>query len=709
MLRFFHKYQKYFLVVVAFFIIVSFVFFGTFNAMSRGEKEPNWAVGQLVDGSVLMRSKLRGMTRLLQGGIEEGGRGMNLLNGSIVHKEIILGGQGEMLATAYFDTLLPELKERWKRMKRYSPYVHPYAPAISAKSVWSQFAPEIIALLRQVQEGPAELTLQELPVVFALYRAQAKLPPHMLHQMLYFQEKHGGQVRPDPALSRGDFALFGFGSIEDWFGTQYLDLVSQFVLNTACLAKQEGYHVSPKEAQFDLYLNVENGLKAYHGEDVTSEQVHKYYTYGIRSLGVDEKKAIALWQEVLLYRSFASEVKGAVMVDHLALDQFKKEAKSTFSVRTFRLPEVLQLSTFHDMLSLQCYLEAVSKGDPLRFPPDLRTAEEVKEEHPELVAQSFDVKIAQVTQKEVASRVPLKKSWEWELQEANFLQLQQEFPVLAVKRADTEQARVEALEKLDAATRFQVDQFARLALVEANPSWIGESLGKAAMEKKVLQVPLKGEGPFAGEAFIALLQDKAAALSCYTVDGATYYQIEVVGDHTPLYLFSYQEAVQRGIVEKMLDEMLAAAYPHFSFRKPFEEVKDQLGARLYKDLLLHIEQASGQKWDELDAYARHRFDDYLKEMRARAKEGQSIADTTSPWALQVSEEEQAEVAASLQVGEFSPVEQGRFFQLLAKVEGSASAEEIARVQRLLAADAERVWMDHMVKQMQENASVCLHE
>ena len=79
MLGFFRKYQKFMFIIVTFFIVVSFVFFGTSNTIGPSEEAaPNKPIGKLVDGSTLMERDFRGMIRLLQHGIEEGGRDVNL-------------------------------------------------------------------------------------------------------------------------------------------------------------------------------------------------------------------------------------------------------------------------------------------------------------------------------------------------------------------------------------------------------------------------------------------------------------------------------------------------------------------------------------------------------------------------------------------------------------------------------------------------------
>ncbi len=54
MLGFFRKYQKFMFIIVTFFIVVSFVFFGTSNTIGPSEEAaPNKPIGKLVDGSKL--------------------------------------------------------------------------------------------------------------------------------------------------------------------------------------------------------------------------------------------------------------------------------------------------------------------------------------------------------------------------------------------------------------------------------------------------------------------------------------------------------------------------------------------------------------------------------------------------------------------------------------------------------------------------------
>ena len=311
MLQFFRKYQKFFFIIVAFFIVISFSFFGTFSTFLNKEKIPDRDVGDLVDGSVLKERKLHGMNRLLQYGIEEGGRSFNLLNGSVVHRDVILSGIGEVLVEHHFEELLPELEMKWKRIKNYQPYVHPYAPHISAKRVWRQFAPKINEVLDEVSKAPNEFSKEQLPLLFKLYAAQAEFPAPLLHQMLFYQQQQGEQIRPDPGLPQANVSLFGFQSVEDWFGTKFVEEVSKFILNVACVAKSEGYVVKNDEVQVDLLRNVYQALKVFNqGKEQSGEEAHKAYAYQIRNIGLEEKEMIALWKDVMIFQRLRGSSNG---------------------------------------------------------------------------------------------------------------------------------------------------------------------------------------------------------------------------------------------------------------------------------------------------------------------------------------------------------------------------------------------------------------
>ena len=701
MLQFFRKYQKFFFIIVTFFIVISFSFFGTSGTFSQRDEMPDREIGQLIDGSVLKEQKLHGFMRLLEHGIEEGSRSTNLLNDSVVHKDLMLSGLGEILAEHLFGELESELREKWQRVKNYSPYVHPYAPHINAKTVWSQMVPQINVLLEEVKAAPVEFTKQQLPLLFKLYTAQADFPPPLLLQMLYYQQMQGNEVRPDPGLPTANVGLFGFQSIEDWFGSKFVEEIGKFILNAACIAREEGYVVKKEEAQIDLLRNVYLALKMFQQEKVPSnEEAQNAFVNQVRYLGLTEANAVAYWHEVLLFRRLFHEVGESVFLDRLALQQFKNFATPSHEICSYHLPRDLQFTDFREMLKFQRYIEVAFEGDYLGLPTQKRDPETVRDEHPELVYKPFEVEVATVTKINVAAGVSLKQTWDWEGEEENFAQLQKEFPTLAGKESKSVVERMEALDELDQRTRFNIDNFARNALVNAHPEWIDEALTHTDREEKTLKVRLQGgESTLSGAHFLALLEVEDAALLRYSTDEETFYSIRVVEKGEGWHLLTFEEAKRDATLEEMLDVLLQTAHADLKFEEPYEDVQDEVGAKVYADLLQSITE---NEVEDLDEYAGHRFDRYLEEVRTLAM--QDLKDfekmqEESIWALNKRIQQLTEEEIVIGVGEFSPVSDGHFYQLMEKGEVVASAKEVAGIKEHLKYDAEQKLMRKLLKRM----------
>ena len=77
-----------------------------------------------------------------------------------------------------------------------------------------------------------------------------------------YQEKQYNWLTPNPNLNQTDLSLFGYHTAEDWFGTHFTRLLSEFIINAAILAETQGYEVSKAEALADLVRNTANELQA---------------------------------------------------------------------------------------------------------------------------------------------------------------------------------------------------------------------------------------------------------------------------------------------------------------------------------------------------------------------------------------------------------------------------------------------------------------
>ena len=692
MLGFFRKYQKFFFLIVTFFIVVSFVFFGVSNTFTFKEEEPNREIGKLVDGSLLMEKELHALIRLIQHGMEEGGRNLNLLNDSFVHREILVSGLAEVLVNHDFALLKEDLQERWRRVKHYTPYQHPYAPYISAKNVWSQYAPEINALLEEIRNAPEEFSKEELPWLFKLYQAQAQFPAFYLHQVLYYQEEQNGEIRRDPSLPQLNVALFGFESVEDWFGDKFSEQLAKLLLNASKIAKEEGYTVSREEAHIDMLSNIYRGLKAMGREPARlNEEVQNIFVQQIRAIGLSMDEAIDLWRGVMQFKRQLSEVGESVFIDRLAFDQFKAFAKASNKITRYFIPEEWQLTDFQDLMRFQYYLEVTHIGDYMQLPSKKKSADDVMKEHSELVTKRFDVEIARVRRNDVESRISLKKTWEWEVE--NFAMLQENFSSLSEKRAVTTEERYVALDALGELERFRVDQFARASMVRENPKLISEALANAPFQKETIAVGLK-DGLFSGEEFLRNLAN--GGIDKYSFDNETYCSIHVLDQGKDWEVLSYQEGVKSGVLDEMVERLLLAAYEGMEIEAPFEEVREEVGEKLFADLLIAIKAETKEEIKNRDDYARHRFDGYLRAMRQLAMTDQE-AFKSSPWALEEREEYLSE--DNLSIGEYSEVAEGSFFKLIVKENPSATDADIAKAKELLKRDAQKTLLKKIISRL----------
>ena len=753
MLGFFRKYQKIFFVFVTVVIVISFSFFGTFSTVLRQDEMSDREIGTAIDGSKMSHKEVELMKRFLKNNYEEGGKAANLLNDSVIYKNFLLSDMARILAERYFDWIKPDLQERIRKAKFYTGYVHPQAPSINAQEVWATFHPRTKILLDQLKAADENNpTLKDFSLLCELYLAQTEFSPQILKQILLYQQNQYSWIKPDPALYHQEHYLFNYQSIENWFGPKFLDVVSQFILNAALISEQKGYHVTKDEARAELILNVYRLFQAENrGKQISLQDAQNYYYHQIVQLGMDEANVIKIWQKIAYFRRMFDEAGKGAFLDKLALDQFHSYSKELAKVEGYHLQSSLRLNDFCSLLKFQLYLEAVSgkdqKGNPLDLPKNFLSAETVEKHFPELVQKRFLLEFAEAKKDQLALQITLKETWDWQLDEAHFALMQKEFPVLAGYEVKTREQRYQALEKVDPHHRAQMDRFSRLKIVDERPQWIADALAGAQLRKEVIAIQMQGATlPFEGvtevQEFIKLLEKQDGSLSHFSGDGQTFYSIKVLEQSDGKEVLTFEEASKAGILEGLMDQHLEAAYPVVRKKqaskflaedgswKPFDEVKDQIGQTLYKDLMQAIEEScreeiDNQSLNSLDFYASHRFCHYMKQVKEaligssdhslwilqnpEKQEDQPLLvkkPLARQWLLIIAQEEMlhqnkqnslADQTFHLNEGDWSKVYTKQngdlsFYRLVQKSRASLSDKEISESQKVLALEAQRYLM-----------------
>lgn len=483
MLVFLRKYQRFFLSAVAFTIISSFIFFGVFSTYTNEPAREDAKIGSKMDGSALMLFELQDLSRFIatdrEDPIQERGFFPNLCNDGVIRYDFLQSKLAEILVEEYLPSIKADLEEKLEKVKRYRSYVHPEAPFIKAEAVWQRFLPDLNTELAILQHE-TEPGLVFFTKLAKLYELQRNLPPETLKRILLRQSQQYPALPLDPQLVRGDLALFGFHTVSDWFGRNFLDLVSQFILNAAIEAESKGYKVSFEEAKGDLIHRFQESVQKMAAGKATGElNFHQH----LRSLGFDERSACAVWQKVLLFRKYFEDIGNTAFVDRFSYREFLRYSQQVAVVQKYHFP--IQLKNAQDVAEYKAYLQAVAVKAIDGIPTAFYSLDEIEKRYPQLVETTYRAKIAEVSKKEIGLKASLKQISQWAAKEENWEGLKKKF---SLPDAGSEEKRLAVLNSLNATLRLQVDSYIREALVDENPAWVEEALQKAALEEKTWSV-----------------------------------------------------------------------------------------------------------------------------------------------------------------------------------------------------------------------------
>ena len=661
MLGFFRKYQKYFYVVITIVIVISFSFFGTYSSMdSAGFKDP--VVFTAVDGAQVTRSELEEMVVFLGTDNDDkllfgGAWGPNFLNDGVIKKDILQAGLAQSIVEQYKKGIETDLQQRVSREKRYTPYVHSQANFINADAVWGYVAPDIKSNLQKLRETTDPVSEEAFDARVQLFLAERRFPAPALRQVLKYQEKQYPWVSEDPIMDRTDLSLFGYHTTDDWFGPRFMRLAAQFVINSAKIAEQKGYVVTKEEALADLIENSQTSFQQnLQNPNLGVANHSEYFSEQLRRLGMDQKRAVKVWQQVLLFRRLFQDVGNSVVVSPFSYQKFADYANEYASGDLYQVPESLRLGTFQDLQKFEMYLKAVtnSSQDSLVIPTQYKPVSEVKSSYPELVQRRYELEIRESSKQLLQTRVGVKETWEWQTQDENWAKLKKEFPDLGIEKGDTRDERFAALDRLSPKTRARVDAFARKAIVDKNPEWLVSALKNATPRQMNIGIGKRGgKMPIKGlddrEALIQLLdnaplgEDPVGELSHFTGDQENFYSIKLIEKGGEPQILTFAQAKEEGVLDEVLKRILEAYYidirkEHSSdFQhadrtwKEFAIAKDKVAEYYFADTLSAVRKAKENAKLTPDLAASYRFVPHMERIQ---KEVMANPDTVSEWIAQ---------------------------------------------------------------------------
>lgn len=659
MLAFLRTYQKYFFVVITFVIVVSFTFFGTYNGMQKGQFIDKEAFTSL-DGRKIGRHEVEEMILFLGTDAEDklllGGMwGPNFLNDGVVKKDFLATGLAQKVVASHLTDLQGELATRAQKERNYRLYEHPGAKFLSVPNAWNLVAPEMQGQFERFQQFSQPATADAFDARVQLFNSQRRFPHPALRYVLRHQQKQYSWIEPDPNLERIDLALFGYHTVNDWFGSRFMHLVAQAVINGAAFAEEQGYEVSRSEVIADLYRNAELSFRQNaDNPNVGVTTSEDYLKEQLRRMGMDTAKAVKVWRQVMLFRRVFQDVGSAVLIDPMTVAQLHGYAKESVEGDLYTVQRGVQIGDFATLQKFELYLDSVAQrpNDLLALPKNFKPPQEVVVNTPELAQRRYLVKIASVNKRMLEAKVGVKETWDWEVREGNWQKLQQEFPGLAEVEATNEEGRYAALNRLAVAIRQRVDSFARAAIVDLHSEWLDQALREADEKEEVLAVPFKGrlalipqeENPVALMELLDNQYRMQQPLEKYSPDGKMFYRITVVDRGEDAEILTFAEAEQRGVLDLLLTALLEKEYQQqrrtnpAPYRnsdgswKPINQVRYRLGERLFADILAHLKELhkekiqDGQSGDMLADYiASFRLHPIVDGIRRRLQENPAAA------------------------------------------------------------------------------------
>jgi GcvH upstream region-like protein len=594
--------------------------------------------------------------------------GPNFLNDGVVRKNLLQTGLSEGLVASYAADVNQDLQQRLEKEKRYQLYAHPQAKFLNVENAWNYFAPEMREYLDILQSGSNPVDPEVFRAREQLFLAEKNFPPSLLRQVLRYQEKQYDWLQPDPNLDRTDLSLFGYHTLEDWFGGRFLRLASQFIINAAKVAEQKGYQVSKDEALADLLRNAEISFQENRNNpNLGVATAQEYYREQLHRLGVDQTQAVKIWRQVLLFRRLFQDVGNSMFVDPLGFQQYNNYAQEFLEGEVYHLPQTLRFGTYRNWQKFEVYRDAVAAAQDknlLAVPTSFYSVADLEKTTPELVQKRYLVDFSEVDKKKLQARVSVKETWNWEVDENHWKLLKKEFPDLGIVKAETRQERFAALDSLDSATRSKIDSYARAAIVDAHPEWLQKALDEAPVKRMNLAVRLKGgalpligfdnrielielldQSPLISDSALSEGSKKSMkALESLTANQNNYYRIRVIDRAPDKEVVNFAEASSDGTLDSLLTRKLEAHYLKIRDKspekfqktdktwKPLAEVQTIVADDLFAPLI----QAVGADYSKAnpthsslkvdgDFAAKHRFYSYLNSAKKEIQENPGSA------------------------------------------------------------------------------------
>jgi hypothetical protein len=619
MLKFFRKYQKVLFSVVIFFIVISFAFFGVNGVISKTGNVQDKKIATAIDGSKIYQSEVQLLSHFLKNDVSDAYNQVdpqiNLFNDGIIKNDIIQSNIFEALVDKYFDEIKPFFDKNFDKVKNFKPFVHKFDKSIGMKNIWDKFNPEMNIKLNKVQ-GYTEVTKEYIIDLSKLYLEESRMSNRTVKNFLMFEENSKKNIQRDNRLVNNGLTLFNNKNFIDWFGSDTLDLISQFIINAAKKAKSKNYKISCEEVISELKSNLKKALPK-------EKNIQNFYVRQLNILNFDEKLAFNTYSNVALFKKYLKDTTDSIIVDNLTLNELSNFANTTANVIKYELPDEYNFKNIDDLVKFEMYLKATCKEDSFEYKDLL----EIEKTYPEFLYSKCELEIKETNLEKAALKIKLQDMDTWQLENENFKKITSNFP--QIKYQAEKENKIKELEKIDQKLRDEIDSFSRKEIVKNNSFFVDKALNDANKKNVSLNLNLKKPTlPLNiknSEEFLTKLES-SKKIEKYTEDNKTFYQVSLLKKDEDKKVLSFKEALNDKIIDSALEIFLKQYYEKNTqkFKNAdgstlkYSDVKDKIKELAFEKTLNQLKSKHNLK--NINSIVKYRFYDFMLDNLKNLKE-----------------------------------------------------------------------------------------
>ncbi|MGR3951613.1 MAG: hypothetical protein QRY74_01645 [Chlamydia sp.] len=675
MIAHFRRYQRAIYLVITVVIIISFSFFGTYSTLVKEPKVQDEVIASLSDGAKIHQSTCsRFIEFLSEGQLQNDGTRGNPLNGGFLDENIFNTPFGKELILAFEKELRDEFLEKLESEKRFQPYQHPSASFVSARQVWSYFAPKMESYFTDFQKLTDKSSLEEIyEAKKNLYLAEREIPAFYLKQILAYQQKQYSWIDADPALDSKNLNMLGHANLEAWFGKRFMRAVALSIMDTAVQAEKQGFSVTYDEARLHLYGNARKALLQFSPEKELNEieiaqKTSDLINATLVRYGMDEHEAVSIMRKCLLFKETVSSIPSHIVPTPSPFKPFLEASFAQAEISTYALPEWLRGDTLREIIQAQIWMDIVSskesqKIDPLQLPDQFCAPSEVLKKSPDLVQKRFLASICRVKKSDFFEKIRLKDIWNWISADQNWAAVTQKYPILLEERVNNPKERVQIYESIQGEAKRSLDLYIRTAISDVHPEWIQQELQNQTPDAELLVLrparkPSVLDGVQDNIALLRLLEEAPIGtpdkfLEQYTQDSEHFYKIVLLDRSSDYEIVPLEVAHRDGTLNILLTTALQSYYERLKEKgekspllqkengeyRDFIEVENRLLEKLYNPYLDKLRAVvdewkkllpqygdfaalSSTKERELSLLAQVRYLSFVEQCKKRVEEGE---------------------------------------------------------------------------------------